>query len=388
MSQKVSFRRWQTKSGAIRRWKTTQTHRIPASGKFSLPNYLRAMPAAPKNQNSAPARRRVIEPGDIAGAYIEVLRLLDPYFHYKYATIPWLYYLSGAKTEYSVFRKFLSYMRHNNYIGCPEEQLASPNVDRKTLIYQLQERGLDELIARGIVSKRSGIEPSKSDRNHAFAYHRSNSYKHEIIVDLGYHLPLRYVIGKDPALRLVDFSALVQHPNVPLATRQSRDTLLVQLSSAQLRFDGTPHILVRTRPDGTPLTIGIPGIQVDRTGSHAQIEKHILHALEFIEARHSERHWGFDNCLVPFLFTSEVKKHRAMQFLRAERGACPFLLFQTIPDYALLRHYPRPEHYAPDYHYKDTEPHHPGNIRIFTNPWQRVGYPDFFLPTFNDTGTP
>jgi hypothetical protein len=278
----------------------------------------------------------------------------------------------------------------NHFIDCPEGQLASPNVDRKTLIYELRERGLNELVNRNIIAKRSSPDPEarppKSKRNHAFALHRSNSYYHEIIVDLGYYFPLRYLIDNDPALRLVDFAQLLAHRNVPVETRQSKDPLLIQLKHEQLRFDGTPHVIVRKRGDGVTLALGIPGIQVYRTDSYEQIEKHVMQAIEFVESRLYERHWGFDNCLIPFLFTKEVKKNRTMQFVRKERGKCSFLLFQTIPDYGLLRHYPRPEHYDRTYQYKEGEPVHPDNIHIFTNPWQRVGYPDFYLNTLDETG--
>jgi hypothetical protein len=338
-------------------------------------------------------RHRPIAPHALDGRYVEVLKQLDPYLYFKYATIPWLQYLSGATVEYSVFRKYLAYMREapNRYIGCPEHQLASPNADRKTLIYELRERGLNELVSRGIIGKRTNPDPEaprpKSERNHAFALHRSNSYYHEVIVDLGYHAPLRYLTDNRPDLRLIDFAQLLRHRNVPLATRQSKDPLLVQLKYDQLRFDGTPHLIVLTRPDGVTLPLGIPGIQVDRgTERFEQIERHLLHAIEFVEGRLYEKHWGFDNCLLPFLFTKEVRKNRAMQFVRKERSKCSFLLFQTIPDYGLLRHFPRPEHYDPKYEYKVGEPRHPDNIHVFTNPWQRVGFPDFYLTTFGETG--
>jgi hypothetical protein len=337
-------------------------------------------------------RPRIIAPTDINGPYFEVLRSLDPYLHFKYATIPWLHYISGSTAEYSVFRKYLGYMRAapNHLVGCPEQQLASPNVDRKTLVYELRERGLNELIARGTIAKRFSPEPDakapKSQRNHAFALHRSNSYYHEMIVDLGYHLPLRYLVDHDPALRLVGFAQLLEHSNVPATTRQSKDALIIQLKKAQLRFDGTPHVIVRTRAEGV-FSIGIPGIQVDRgTETFAMVEQHIEHAIEFIGERHHERHWGFDNCVIPFLFTKEVRKNRALDFVRAQRGACNFLLFQTIPDYGLLRHFPRPEHYDRSYHYQDGEAPHPDNIHVFTNPWQRAGCPDFFLNTFDEIG--
>jgi hypothetical protein len=334
---------------------------------------------------------RVINSYEIDDRYIEVLRLLEPYYHFKYLTTPWLHYLSNIKVEYSVFRKYLGYLRQapNHYLTCPELQNASPNVDRKTLVYALAERGLGELIRRGIVSKyHSAVSdkgPLKSSRNFSFAFHRSNSYYHEIIVDLGYFAPLHHLIRSDPSMRLLDFARLLKHPNVPQQTRDAKDPLLVQLKDTQFRFDGTPHLLVRKRADGAALPVGIPGIQVDRgTESFQQIAKHLRNAIEFIEDRHFGGHWGFDNCLIPFLFTNASRKDRAMEFVRQERGRCAFLLFQTIPDIGLLRHFPRPEHYAPDYQYIDGKPSHLSNIRIFTNPWRRVGCADFHLSTFSE----
>src|SRR5216683_8244970 len=118
---------------------------------------------------------RVINPYEIDDRYIEALRLLEPYHHFKYLTIPWLHHLSNIKVEYSVFRKYLGYLRQapNHYLNCPEQQNASPNVDRKTLVYALAERGLNELIRRGIAAKRQSSDPQarlpKSTRNFAFA---------------------------------------------------------------------------------------------------------------------------------------------------------------------------------------------------------------------------
>ncbi len=339
------------------------------------------------------ARHRTIEPYEIDERYIEVLRRLEPYYHFKFATIPWLHYLSDVPVSYSVFRKYLGYLRQapNRYLACPEQQMASPNVDRKTLVYQLAERGLNELVVRGIVPKRTSPAPDakspKSNRNFAFALHRSNSYYHEIIVDLGYFAPLHHLVRNDPNLRLLDFAQLIVHHYVPQHTREAKDPLLVQLRQEQLRFDGTPHLIIRKRTDGVSLPVGIPGIQVDRsTESFQQVEKHLMHAIEFVEDRHFERHWGFDNCVIPFLFTKEARKKRAMQFVREQRSKCAFLLFQTIPDFGLLRHFPRPEHYERNYLYIEGELQPPDNIHIFTNPWRRVGYPDFHLNTFDEKG--
>jgi hypothetical protein len=57
------------------------------------------------------ARHRIIAPYDIDDRYIEVLRRLEPYHHFMYATIPWLHYLTNFPAEYSVFRKYLGFLR-------------------------------------------------------------------------------------------------------------------------------------------------------------------------------------------------------------------------------------------------------------------------------------
>jgi hypothetical protein len=256
-------------------------------------------------------------------------------------------------------------------------------------VYQLGERGLSELIRRGIVPSRQSTNserlPSKSNRGFAFAEHRSNSYYHEIIVDLGYFAPLHHFVRSNPKFRLLNFAQLTQHPNVPQRTRDAQDPLLVQLKDSQLRFDGTPHLLIRKHSHEPTLTIGIPGIQVDRgTESFRQVANHLLRAIEFMESRLFESHWGFDNCVIPFLFTSDARMQRAIEFIRQERGRCAFLLFQTVSDLGLLRHFPRPEHYAPDYRYTAEGPEHPPSICLFTNPWQRVGCSDFYLDRFSE----
>jgi hypothetical protein len=336
--------------------------------------------------------QRTIYPHAIDERYVEVLKLLEPYYGFKYLTIPWLHYLSNIPVEYSVFRKYLGCLRQhpNNYLVCPDKQNASPNVDRKTLVFELGERGLNVLIERGLVPKRrapgSNRTLLKPTRNFPFAQHRSSSYYHEIIVDLGYFAPLQQFVRSNSTLRLLEFAQLMQHTNVPQRTRETEDPLLIQLKDSQLRFDGAPHLLIRKHPNEPTLTIGIPGIQVDRsTETLRQLDKHLLNAIEFIEDRKFDTHWGFDNCVIPFLFTSAARKEHALEFVRQERGRCAFLLFQTVPDIGLLRHFPRPEHYSPTYHYAEGEPVHSPSIRIFTNPWQRVGCPDFYLSTFSET---
>jgi len=337
-----------------------------------------------------PRPSRVIRPYEIDERYLAVLLQLDPYRAFKYATIPWLHCLCRPDVEYSVFRKYLGYLRQapNRYIRCPEQQNASPNVPYKTLVYELAERGISLLRDRGLMPEPTSIAhgaDKKSKRASSFALHRAHSYYHEVIVDLGYYAPLHYLIRHNSALRLVDFSQLLAHSNVPSATRLSRDPLLVSLKRRQTRFDGTPHLIIRAKPNAQRLTIGVPGIQVDRgTETFERVEAHVLNAIEYIEDRHHERQWGFDNCMIPFLFTSEARKARAIAFLERQRNGFPFVIFKTIPDLGLLHHFPKPRHYDPAYRYADGEPKPPDSIHVFTTPWKRAGFPDFNFNTFEE----
>lgn len=336
---------------------------------------------------------RVIRPYEIDERYVGVLQHLEPYHHFKYATIPWLHYLCRPDIEYSVFRKYLGYLREepNRYVACPEQQLASPNVPYKTLVYQIAERGLTLLRDRGFASDTSTSQTAggkKSKRSRGFAGHRAHSYYHEIIVDLGYYAPLRHLVRTDASLRLVEFAQLRTHVNVPLATRTALDPLLVHLKDASMRFDGTPHVIVRTREDGSRRAVGIPGIQVDRgTETFDLVERHLRHALEYVEERLHERLWAFDNCLIPFLFTKVARQARAMAYLTELRAQCPFILFKTVPDIGLLPHFPNPRHYDPAYRYGDDEWRPPPSIHLFTTPWQRAGCTEFCLNTFKESSS-
>lgn len=334
---------------------------------------------------------RIIRPHEFDERYLTVLTHLEPHRAFKYATIPWLHWLCRPDVDYSVFRKYLGYLRQapNRYIRCPEQQNASPNVPYKTLVYELAERGSALLRDRGLMPEPppsdQGTE-KKSKRRRAFALHRAHSYYHEIIVDLGYFAPLQHLVRNDPALHLIDLAGLLNHRNVPPAMRSARDPLLVTLKHGQTRFDGTPHLIIRSRPNAPPLSIGIPGIQVDRgTETFERVEAHVRNAVEYIADGHHARLWGFDNCMIPFLFTSEVRKARAVSFLERERGAFPFLLFKTVPDLGLLHHFPKPQHYDLAHRYDEGEPRPPASIHVFTTPWQRFGFPDFCLSTFEES---
>ena len=96
--------------------------------------------------------------------------------------------------------------------------------------------------------------------------------------------------------------------------------------------------------------------------------------------KHYARHFGFDSCLILFLFTEESRKRHSMTYVEKTYGPCKFLLFKTIPDFHTdLDHFPKPDHYDRDYQYAADEWRPPDPIHVISTPWQRVGHPAFHL---------
>jgi hypothetical protein len=332
-----------------------------------------------------PGRKHAHAVKKLSDRHIATFALLDPYLGFKYLTTEWIRYFVGGAYIYN--SQVLGWLQEkpNCFIARPPQQKASPNFLAKQAIYELAERGFSELVERGMAVPQSG---RASGRLYPNAAHRSNSYPHELIVDIGFYAPLRHAVDHAPHVRLISFAQLLKHREVPEATRRAEDPLLITLQKASqksfnvvTRFDGTPFVLVITSPNGQDENRCVPGLQVDRgTRSLATLEQHVDHAIQFVRAKHYVRHFGFDTCLIPFLFTEGSRQRHVMGYVEKKYGPCKFLLFKLIPDFHQdLDHFPKPGHYDPDYSYAVDEWRPPDTIHVITSPWSRVGYPDFQL---------
>lgn len=332
-----------------------------------------------------PGRKRAHAVKKLSERHIATFALLDPYLGFKYLTTEWIRYFVGGAYIYN--SQVLGWLQEkpNCYIARPPQQKASPNFLAKQAVYELAEKGFRELVERGLAT----LQPGRaSGRIYPNASHRSNSYAHELIVDIGFYAPLRHAVDHAPHVRLVTFADLLQHPEVPESTRCAEDPLLITLQRASqhtfnvvTRFDGTPFVLVITLPNGQEENRCIPGLQVDRgTRSLVTLEQHVDHAIEFVRARHYHRHFGFDTCLIPFLLTQASRMQHVMRYVERKYGPCKFLLFKLVPDFHQdLDHFPKPAHYDPTYRYTADEWRPPESIHVITTPWLRVGHPEYFL---------
>ncbi len=298
----------------------------------------------------------------------QLFDLLDPHFHFKYLTSKWAHEFVGGNEQ--AFKFTLRNLFDAGYLDRPKQQKYSPNSNYKHLVYERTEK-----TARAV----SGGAPSER-----MLVHRSNSYAHELIVDLGFSAPLWYAAAHDPALKLYTAKDLIagsafdinsangiQRIMVPKVTRENPDPFLIHLKNNDaMRFDGTPFVLERKMAHGSASLIFVPGIEVDRDTEgfssrnpkdplRSTLSKHLLQIMDFFAERGFQRHFGFPMMMVPIITTNATRMQSAMAFVEKEIGACRYLLFKTLPDLALESHFPAP------------------SGEFFTSPWLRVRQPPF-----------
>ena len=97
------------------------------------------------------------------------------------------------------------------------------------------------------------------------------------------------------------------------------------------------------------------------------IAKHILEIIEFHDKTLHKLYLGFQSMFVPVLISGETEREakaimaHIMEWLEKTHGPCGYIGFKTVPDIAMLDHFPDP------------------NGDIATTPFKRVGSPDFYL---------
>lgn len=282
---------------------------------------------------------------------IALFKLLDPFNAFKFLTSVWLHRFVGGNE--TAFKHRLRKLYDNAFLDRDPEQKHTENFDYKHTVYSLGPAGKRALEKVGYVCRP--------------ATHRSREYSHEFLVDTGFYAPMRAAAEEQQGFSVLTVSDLLAHDNVPKETRESREPLVVKLDNDKVTLDGAPVLLKRT-VRGEQRVICIPGIQVERGTKGVRVKdltrssvgKHLRHAVEAKESNAYRRHFGFDNMILPFIFTSETQTALAMDYLKEFRPrGCAYIVFKTIPDLAYQRHFPKP------------------SSDFFTSPWLRVGHAPF-----------
>lgn len=179
-------------------------------------------------------------------------------------------------------------------------------------------------------------------------------------------------VMENPDFEYIGWDKYILSPNTP---RHVLDLVDSGVNPHSIPISKDKHL----KPDGAPFTIYHTPTdthinvldEIDRkteplttTKDRRNIEEKFEHYHEFLKNKLYKSHYGFRNCFVRFLSIQEARTQAMMRLWEKKYGAQKNILFQTVVD----------EYTATKYSSADG--------RMFTMPYRRVGYPDFFLNTF------
>ncbi len=289
---------------------------------------------------------------------IAVFELLDPEFRYTYLPSNWVHaFLGGDALRLSKRLGRLSRAPHH-YLVRPAQRAHSLNANYKHDVYARAEAGDRLLIERGRIARRA-IRPSEH-------------YAHQLLNDL-VDASIEMGVRTDPALRMIGWKEILAHPKLPSATRDAPHPFRLPVGDATLIPDGRPYVLARAMPDGGKRFLCVIGKEIDRHTEPLvptdKLRSGIARKFElyraFVDDRGYLTHYGFPNAVVLIVTTNAQHLTNMMALTHELIGPCTYLLFKCVPDWAHAANFPPPGDF------------------MLTEPWQRVGHPDFFLSTFS-----
>jgi hypothetical protein len=292
---------------------------------------------------------------------------LDPFHNFKYLDLRWLVYLNRGEGESLKSRQIyvskqcgLLYQSPNFYLDRHPDQNYSVAKFRRPAVYNLDTKGTHHL-----------------GRPYREAYHRSQSYPHEFMVDMAFYAPLlSAVVEHYPVLDIINTWHLFNgHPLFPEKTRNAEKPFNFKVGDDVVKLDGRPIVLTRTKNERKE-AICIPGIQVElctkqvresRNPNKASVGKHLRHVIEMKEQGLFEQQYGFDRVVVPFIFASkdglkaaQSEMLNAMVYVHNELKKSPrFIIFKAMEYFPQMEDYPKP---SPD---------------LFLSPWLTVDGKEF-----------
>jgi hypothetical protein len=222
----------------------------------------------------------------------------------------------------------------NRFLNRPTEQRSSANANYRFMIYELAPRGFQELKKRGV----SAIRPP------------ATPFPHELMT-CNIAASIALALKADPDLLYIPFD----------------------LRPIECRVDGTKRSILSDRH---PFALGKEGsrkfyygFEAD-TGSEqmkvkdgSSVGRKFLEYLQIIEDKVYKSVFNVRTFYIPFVFGTERRMKSAMKCLGelTDGGGSEYILFKYIPVF-----------------YSFEKPA-PATGHIVTEPWKRVGHPDFSM---------
>jgi Replication-relaxation len=316
------------------------------------------------SRNSRWSRDPVLDAGAPAVARIterdiEIFKLLA---RYRYLATDDIQALVGGELKPIVHRLNLLSRKPNLFVNRPHQQRQAADANYRRFVYELDERGSRVLRERGM----SFLPKS---------YHRN--FAHELMV-CRITASIEIGVRADPSIRLITWREILASDKTPAETRSAERPAYIPISFSangenhrtEVCADGAPFGLESSRA-GRRTYLFFPGIEAD-CGSEpistsdferTSISKKFAAYLAIAEQGVHDSHFGFPNFFVPFITTTRVRMESMMALLDRLTGGqgAKMFLFKIFPSFTSF------------------EKPSASTGHMLTQPWQRVGHPQFHL---------
>jgi hypothetical protein len=288
----------------------------------------------------------------LSEADLAILKLLG---RYRYLPFDYLASLTGRSLPALQARLEILCRKPNTYINRPHQQRANADANTRRLIYELDDRGADELRTRGLPYARKKV---------------LRNFAHELMACT---IAASFEIGaqNSTTLRIICWSELLDSPQMPGATKllaNPQSLSFVRNGQAEsIVSDWKPFVI--ERDFGSKSFVFVFGFEADcgtepidaSQPERTSIRSKFLAYLDLLSLDVPRRHFGASTFLIPIITTSRTRMLSMMDLLdRLGPGAFgKRFLFKHVPAFTSF------------------EKPAPATGHMLLEPWQRAGFDPF-----------
>jgi hypothetical protein len=283
---------------------------------------------------------------------LAILKLLG---RYRYLPSDYLASLTRRSLPAVQARLEILCRKPNGYINRPHQQRANADANTRRLIYELDDRGADELRSRGLPYSRKKY---------------LGNFAHELMACT---IAASFEIGarSSNAIRLIGWHELLNSPQMPSATRQLANPQFLSIKrdgrSESLVSDWRPFVIERNfHSKSFAFIFGFEadcGTEPIDSGDdqRTSIRNKFVAYLTALDQGVPARHFGASTFLIPFVTTTKARMLSMIDLLeRLKPGVYgKRFLFKHIPSFTSF------------------EKPAPATGHILFQPWQRAGFEPF-----------
>ena len=283
---------------------------------------------------------------------ITIFKLLA---RYRYLPSDYLAALSGRSLPALQARLEILCRKPNCYISRPHQQRDSADANARRLIYELDDKGADELRNRGVVYSRK-----KYLRNFA----------HELMACT---IAASFEIGTRtcPDIRIIGWNELIESPQMPAATKQLTNPQVLLFSGdgkqEEIASDWRPFVIERNFESRS--YIFVFGFEADcgtepidtADSERSAIRNKLIAYLTALEHDVPRQRYGATTFMVPFITTTPARMRSMITLLERLRPGplARRFIFKHTPSFTS---FDKPA---------------PATGHMLTEPWYRAGFGSF-----------